>query len=574
MMSDNISIYILCADKDAGEKEQIAFLELGLPKPCVCSGDDFFSSINGVIADCQTEYALICHDDVVLPATIVEQVNNCIGKADAEFGPNGWAFMGNAGIDAINYRSMRFVKDSHEGPFPWKNTHPYPAVHLDGNLLLVQVRNCRVHGFIMPPELKGMYGYDLVLVMESYLRGLACGIDSTLFAIHENRGDAAVFDAAMGENALLDYLKKRFINHSIITLQGLIKIENTIDYIVRIGTDKRKCFYSNCVQPVLSSIYSNKKRKKVFLVTLTDGRRCEKLRRLLDSIRIAAASVHAIDIAVQLVLDKGEQANRKKLDMIVAEYNDLPLQVVENSITCDKGSELISAFKTVVLEHNGEDESYYWFINENDFVMPSIFPHLPQVLHDDMVTAGDVQVFDEIWYEEGRSVPSRVYRRQRLESRAYCARLIGEQGKSRSGLIYPASIIRDLLYDEKKADCQCDDDFSMMSAFRVSVDTVPLVVAGMCISLDPVDDDGRYTKQEIQRHATTISRCMNAGVMGKIEYDYLNYLHDDMEKARQSMPYRFMQTIMEKKWVYSFYDFVKPLILPVLQRFLKIKDFR
>ncbi|MBP7734469.1 MAG: hypothetical protein KA369_00720 [Spirochaetes bacterium] len=572
-MKENFEIYILCPDEDGGRRKEALFAGLGLPAPRVRTGTDYYAFINSVIADCPAGYALICHDDVVVPANIREQVACSIGNADEEFGADNWAFMGNAGIDSLNYRALRFVKDPGDGPLPWTNIRPYPAVHLDGNLLLANVGNCKKRGFAMPSELAGTYGYDLVLVMESYMKGLVCAIDSALFAIHEGTGDAEVYASGRIEPGLLDYLKKRFINHSFITLRGLISIDNTIDYLIRIGTDPRKCFYTHWVQPTLAGLYSGKKRKKVHLVTMMDGRREETIRRFLDSVRIAAAvAAGAVDIAVHLILNREDRGVRDKLSLMAAEYQGLSIGITDAIQQCGKDAELVSAFATMLKNNIDGDECYYWFVRSEDFVMPSIFPYFPQILHESMVAAGDVQFFDERWDDSGRSVPSLVRRRERLESRTYCTGLVGKQNMPASGLIYPVRLIKDYLYDENGAISQYDDVFLMKIAFRAAVDTVPLVAAGMCGNLDQGRTDDVKAIQESFRQATAVSRFIKAGIMRKIEYDYLNYLHDDMEKARQSIPYQFMEAIMAKKWLYSSFEKMKPLAMPVLRFLFKIND--
>ncbi len=572
-MKDNFVIYILCPDNEGVRKKEVLFAELGLPAPRVRAGTDYYAFINSAIAECPEEYALLCHDDVVVPANIREQVACSIGKADAEFGADNWAFIGNAGIDSLNYRALRFVKDPGEGPLPWTNIRPYPAVHLDGNLLLVNAGNCKKRGFAMPSELTGTYGYDLVLVMESYMKGLVCGIDSALFAIHEGIGDEEACGNGRIEPGLLDYLKKRFINHSFVTLRGLISIDNTIDYLIKIGTDPRKCFYTHWVQPTLAGIYSRKERKKVHLVTVTDGTRDERMRRFLDSVRIAAAiGAGAVDIAVHLILNREDPAVRDRLSAMVAEYNDLPIRIGVAIQQCGRDAELVSAFATMLQDHIDGNECYYWFVRRDDFVMPSIFPYFPQILHQSMVTAGDIQFFNERWDDSGRSVPSLVRRGERLDSRTYCTGLVGKQNMPASGLIYPVRLIKDLLYDENGAISQYDDVFLMRIAFRAAVDTVPFVAAGMCGNLDQDKDDEMKALQESFRQATAVSRFIKAGIMRKIEYDYLNYLHDDMEKARQSIPYQFMQALMKKKWLYSSFEKMKPLAMSALRFFFKIKD--
>jgi len=320
-------------------------------------------------------------------------------------------------------------------------------------------------------------------------------------------------------------------------------------------------------------MYSKKKRKKIYLVTLTDGRAVNRIRRLLDSMRIAAAaSVPVIDFSVILVMDGGEGAAPGVLDALREEYRDLPMTVTRADRQSLEGTELLTAFAAVIDDHAGEEESYFWFINRNDFLMPSVFPYLPILLHPAAVMAGDAQVFDEWWDGSDRSVPDRVIPRRKVESRLYYTWLMGRQIIPKSAMIYPAKLIKNLILDlESIAGC-CDEDFFMRIACTVAVDTVPLVVAGVCEDGNHTSGNNADAAAGMYRHATAISQCVNTGIMRKIDHDFLHSLQGEMVTVRQSIPYRFMQSIMDNRLIVSLYKIVKPVAEPVIRRFIKRKN--
>ncbi|HPN13930.1 MAG TPA: hypothetical protein PLA65_17865, partial [Spirochaetota bacterium] len=449
-------------------------------RPNIYVGNNYYQFINYVMMHCLTNYALICHDDVILPETIDDQVACCIRKADAEFGMEKWAFIGNAGINAINHQIVRFIKDNNDAPLPWATSYPYPAAHLDGNTLLAHVGNCRARGFVMPEDIKVQEIYDLVLVIQSYIVGLICGIDSTLFVIHEGSCDMRAFEYATREPSFTGYFVERFINHRFITINGLACVENRYNYLVPEMMDNRSGFYTDCIGSVISAIYLAKPLKKLYLVTMTDGRSFNKVRRFLDSVRVFySVAVDVVDFEMIILLEKEDVSKRISLDKIVDDYRDVPIRVKNKSGPDNEGYEFVNTFMALEDECIGNSENYIWFVDVNDFIMPSIVAYLPIVLHPDVVTVFDVQVFNERWDESDRSVPYQVQQTERIKSSSYYTWLMGEQKLSKSALIFPVKLFQKFYDVHKETDCQSNEALLMYFACNVIVDTVPLVAVGI-----------------------------------------------------------------------------------------------
>ena len=63
-------IYRLCRDKERIEKLKREEKQYSLPQTKYLTGIDMFVFINSIIQKCPYDYALLCHDDVILPINI------------------------------------------------------------------------------------------------------------------------------------------------------------------------------------------------------------------------------------------------------------------------------------------------------------------------------------------------------------------------------------------------------------------------------------------------------------------------------------------------------------------------
>ena len=75
-------IHRLCRDTKTIEKLKKEEKKFNLPKTEYVTGIDLFTFINYITRDCKEDYALICHDDVILPLNISEKVELCIKSAN------------------------------------------------------------------------------------------------------------------------------------------------------------------------------------------------------------------------------------------------------------------------------------------------------------------------------------------------------------------------------------------------------------------------------------------------------------------------------------------------------------
>jgi len=71
-------IHRLCRDNDTIRRLKKEEKEYNLPHTEYVTGIDLFTFINNIINNCTDDYALIVHDDVILPINISDNVKECI----------------------------------------------------------------------------------------------------------------------------------------------------------------------------------------------------------------------------------------------------------------------------------------------------------------------------------------------------------------------------------------------------------------------------------------------------------------------------------------------------------------
>ena len=101
--------YRLCRDKETIRRIRDEEKQYSLPHSVLTTGIDLFTFINQIIKDCKSDYALICHDDVILPETIDTNVANCINSVNNYIGEENWGVIGNAGVEYLSKYTYPFI---------------------------------------------------------------------------------------------------------------------------------------------------------------------------------------------------------------------------------------------------------------------------------------------------------------------------------------------------------------------------------------------------------------------------------------------------------------------------------
>ena len=222
----NYQIYRLCRDNERIKKLQREEKKFSLPKTEYVTGVDMYTFINDIILNCKTDYALLCHDDVVLPLTIHENIKKCLESANNYIGQDNWSVIGNAGIEVLTKKVLHYLTDPDIKIIPPYTKHPDLVESVDGNTMLLNIKNLRSKKVLLPKELSGFHLYDIILCLEAQRKGLVCGVSSYLFVTHLSGGNRQAFIDSWNTETFQKYFLNTFSNRVISSLNGEITINH------------------------------------------------------------------------------------------------------------------------------------------------------------------------------------------------------------------------------------------------------------------------------------------------------------------------------------------------------------
>lgn len=268
------SIYRLCRDNQRIENLKKEEKINSLPRTDYITGVDMYSFINSIILNCKKDYALLCHDDVVLPTNIDQQVKECITSTNNYLGEKNWAVIGNAGIEILTKKVLHYLTDPDIKIIPPFTKYPSLVETVDGNTMLLNIKSLRDKNVLLPKNLTGFHLYDIILCLEAQQKGLVCGVSSYLFVTHLSGGNRQAFINEWHKQKFQEYFSSNYTNKRISSLNGEIEI---YEEKVRNGIDIEKAFRKN--------IITTFKNKKVTLniISEKENLHIEKLKKKVNN---------------------------------------------------------------------------------------------------------------------------------------------------------------------------------------------------------------------------------------------------------------------------------------------------
>lgn len=477
-----IIIYRLCRDKETKAEMRRQTKEYNLPQTELLMKYDYFKFLTKIIKECPENFALVCHDDIVLPIDIELRAQKAVANADKFYGSENWAVIGNSGIEMYTDEIIRYIKDPHTSVIPNKSIIPHVATHVDGNVMLLNIGNLRRELVKMPPEMTGFHLYDLILVVESYKKGLLSLVDSELYVIHKSKGNQIDFDRAKEGKSFQNYWKNSFINHSIKTINGDVYFNQNYSYLEKNKLDKRIDYYQCVKEAHLKSQQGNKQKKIIYIGIRSTFDRIPRLLRLLDTVYMLQstvldkAEIKVIVAANNLEYDKFTQ-NKPKIE----NYNpDLDIDCVY--VKPEEGTfPRVSALKEITNRVQNNSLSYVWFVDDDDFVIPVHFEIIPELLNEKMIFIGDSLVFKEKWDEKSEAnVPVKSIYKDILKGREYYKILTGDNFIPICSIIYPVGTLKPIFQEHSLIGDYYEDYIILLLAQKGSeVRSYPFSIAGI-----------------------------------------------------------------------------------------------
>lgn len=511
-------IYRLCRDKETIDRIKNEGNKYSLPSSILKTGIDLFTFVNEIIRTCKTDFALVCHDDIVLPEIIATNLENCIESANSYIGSDNWGVVGNAGVEYLSKNVHTLLYDPHTKYLPPKYKNPIIAETLDGNTLLLNIKNLREKNVSLPKEIKGFHLYDLILCAESYKKGLVCLISPWLYVIHSSGGDFNTFKEAMNDEGIQNYFRKNFSNHTITSINDNIPVYQNYSWLS--SRKEKKTSFEELIDQTIQNLFKDKVCELNILTRIHIE--SPKVIRLLHSIETLVQNSHPktkinIILSINNITEKSIGPFIQKIKKEFSTLNILEIYLNSKDYRYPRVSSLANA---VDFSFSKNNNSYSWIIDYDDFVLPNIGKYLPYFLYKSEIIIGDTLVFEEKWANFSET-PINSIVKDRYHSDLANRIITGSNFLPVCSVIYRTDILNNVFKNSKlKGDYYEDYAISLLTIPHFDNISTKICLAG-------VSHHGRNTVLEKDRthwnysYATFLSEIINKGVLDKSMYQYL-----------------------------------------------------
>ncbi len=511
------TIYRLCRDEESKKRILLECEKYRFQNNVCIIGTNYFKILNNIISECVDDFALVCQKDVILPFDINDKIKECIRKSDLEFGRDSWGIIGNAGIEFLSLKMIRFLRDPYI--IPNMSIKPIPVVFIDGNSLLLNIKNLKDNNVFLPEHLSCFSFYPFILLVESYKKNLVCAVDSCLYVFPRISVNQHNFNEVTKLSDFSDYWINQFINHNITTSTGSINIVNCLDCLRNDTDDKRYDFYE-IVYRVLERIYNQKERKKIYVITRTQLNRINLLRRLLDTLRIANQSVNNIELLFIIGINNlTKNDNLSYINSLKKEYCEISpwFIIIEDS---NNDYPRVACLREILSKIEEDENAFVWIIDDDDFIFPEDLKYLSIILNKYFILVGNSVVFKEEWGESTNdSLPLSSKKILTYDTRNYFNVVSGENVVPICSAIYPMWVLKKIFKTFKMQGDYCEDyAIFLLSQKYLSVQHFPILISGISFHGDNTVFERDKTHWDYS-YVTFLSEVVNNNVVKSWMYD-------------------------------------------------------
>lgn len=450
-----------------------------------------FSVINNIIKT-ETAPALFVHDDIYFSKIFLDNAKKAIENLNDNY--KSWGIVGNAGYAccSLGFNSskiVRYIADPHGGPN--LSGKIIPAETIDGNTILLNVPLLKEKNVYLP-EISGFHCYDIILSIESIIKGLGVYIVPYLLCYHKSGGSQKGFDLALSNPQIVEYFSKTLKNLYIDSING------------RILNNKPNGKYD---LPLLALKASQKVNPiSVSIVIRTTFERKELLFRAVQSVKSfisnsGNSSIYNCFIFSSFLVDSDN-------------YLGIPIK-------CFHFSGEDSRFFLVKKAFSFLKSDYIWFIDDDDWMFPNEAKLLTSTLLSAPISStffvGSQHFIEESlcgsWLGNSRVYPDRYFCPKQFYLSPH-----GQNQIPFSGMIFPRNKLSKLL--EK-----CDDysityyeDYLVELLDIFSEEFFPVIIDKLFIGIsirksgNTVTENDR-TKWWCSEAAVLYYACMNNGIL-------------------------------------------------------------
>lgn len=553
-MKFEYEVYRLCRNQATMDKLRREEKKYELPKNNYVTGIDIYEFLNRIIQNCKSDYVLICHDDVILPESIDFNIDNCINSANKFLGSDNWGVVGNAGVSVLSKECITFISDPHTRIIPFRTEHPQLVESVDGNTMLLNLKNIRKRKIQLPKSLNGFHLYDLILCMELYKNGLICCISSWLYVKHLSPGNYLSFLDATHKKSFQDYFRKEWRNHTITTINGPIEVEQ--DYKNFINNEKLGSFEDKINKEIIR-VFENREVEINILTRLHI--KSLKIYRLLDSVRILK-KVLPKGVTLNLYLAVNcitEKEIKEFIQTIKEDYKDI--NITEKYIKTTGKYPRHEAIKEIIKVFP-DNNSFTWIVDYDDFVMPSIAPLIKFLLSDTDILIGSSAIFEELWNNESTIPQYSTFKTMLNYTNGYYI-YDGINKTPVCSVIFRTKIVKDIFRDNIFiGDYYEDYTILLLASMNHDIKAYPVLFAGISSHKDNTIAEVDRTHWDYS-YSSFLSYLVNKGLIKKNYHDFYKYTSISNQEVQ-----RLLATENE------FNSFKSGAIWKILQKYRKLKN--
>ncbi|MFA5993667.1 MAG: hypothetical protein WC823_01780 [Parcubacteria group bacterium] len=469
-------------------------------------------------SECQNNYTLLIREGVFLPYNINEKIQNCVNKANSEFGSDGWLLIGNSGVDYFNHTHISFMHDGNPDSILCQSDAPQPVSYLEDKIILVNLDNFKKIKKDIPQKLKRKQDNIFYILIEAYLNYFICAVDSNLAAVYAGDEEEKAFEKT---EQFMEYWKSRFMNHLVTTTRRSFFIETSFGYLnPKKNIEKRIDFYGQLADVVYKNRLINATSKKINIIIRTQIENIDYLTRLLISIRIAnLQKTEKIRIKVLIILNSvmGDEKLLRKI--IMEECSDVDIVIYDSGLEKESHSD-IGVIKLALDRIDYDDNSMVWIVNDDSFIFPDVMRVVSEFSDNKKIIIGDVVAFNHDISSscEPLRIPLKSFIYKAVD---YHESLYGRGDMPICSVIYPLDLIK-RIFSEKIIIGEHKDDFALFlfSAVDANLTIISKAIAGVSLRDNMMKIKDKNKINHIQ--ATFISEMISSRCISRNYYDYMN----------------------------------------------------
>ncbi len=422
---------------------------------------------------------LLCRECVWIGLGMGRQVERLSADLEARY-PN-WAACGNRGV-RWDGQVLDFTQESASLKLR-SSLCAHPVICLDDNLLLINPRRLRERR-AKAPELASLQS-GIPLSLECLANGSLMAASSRLVALLRQHEGPETVQELEADAGLREYYKAHFLNPSFTTPAGVLELSDAVEagYVFDPGKEVKQ---SDALDLFDCALSVARRKPSLTICCRTQFQRPEMLERAVLSFSVCRDHAALLsELQIRLVTDQSEALAGPALCRLQTIYPAARLECWYAEVR-ERRLSRVDLLRAAV---ERVETDYIWFIDDDDYVIPSALPALARCLIADadlMVIASAARVNEE-WETIADEATGASKRKlaQAARAKGFPAPGIFEvlRGENRihlCGMIFPVNLLRERLRGREALGEYAEDYYLLLLALtapRVEVSVLEVELA-------------------------------------------------------------------------------------------------